>query len=798
MRQILAFSLIGLLFTPLASAAQETESQDAEQSAQSDTVAAAAISISDLANRTGEVAQRLRAAIDLAAPDPDVTEIGNQWPEFSAVQSALRTETDEGLASGVSDGQLQEILRRWEVQHQQLESWEIILGNRIDALNGELSVIREARESWTLTRSSAVQDNLPASLVAQVDSVLAAVELVTSSLRSRLDHVLEIEGNVTFENIEVVSSQERLGKFQSAVLADRLSRLDKPLWRLFDDDSTEQRRVGKARLVEAAEISARYLSEFPGFVAVHIGLLLFLIIAFRLLGRQIARLADDDLSLTAPAQILSVPWLPAALVSLIATDVIYPLSPDGLIAFATIVSIPITIVLIRRQLPNTLHHMLFGLGALVLFFAIIRSTAPPGSLFDRLGMFAVALVSVLSATWFLRPGGSTDVLELSRLGRLVISASRTGLFILAVSIIADTLGYVELAHHGTKASMIAIYFGLYFYVGALIVGGAATSFLRTGFPQRSRTIAKHTTVIQKRITSLIFLGGGVYWLYVVFETLGLSDPLFQALTDLVGRQFGLGDIEISLLDILAFVITLWISLKGAQIFRAILDEDVLGRMELPRGLPIAVSGLTFYFLVALGFAFALSAAGVPLDRLALLTGALGIGIGFGLQDMVRNFISGLILMIERPVKVGDTIEFGQQAGVIVKIGIRSSVVRVWEGADVIVPNSHLVTNEVKNWTMNDSSRRIDVNLTVAYDSDPEKVTEILLAVAKNYEGIAADPPPAVVFAGFGDRGMEFSLRTWVHDPDGWLGKRTELSVEVQKRLTDAGIEFPVALVPGPE
>ena len=265
----------------------------------------------------------------------------------------------------------------------------------------------------------------------------------------------------------------------------------------------------------------------------------------------------------------------------------------------------------------------------------------------------------------------------------------------------------------------------------------------------------------------------------------------------MGRKFLLRTTRLWI-DFLAFFITLWISLKGAQIIRAILDEDILGRMNLARGLPIAISGLTFYFLVALGFVFALSAAGVPLDRLALMTGALGIGIGFGLQDLVRNFISGLILMIERPVKVGDIIEFGTQAGTIQKIGLRSSIVRVWEGADVIVPNGDLVTNVVKNWTMTDDSRRIDVNLTVDYDSDSQAVSGILLDIGNGYDKVAKDPAPAVVITGFNDRGLGFSLRCWVHDPTGWVDKRTELSALAHKRLTAAGVKFPTAPIPARE
>ncbi len=270
-------------------------------------------------------------------------------------------------------------------------------------------------------------------------------------------------------------------------------------------------------------------------------------------------------------------------------------------------------------------------------------------------MFVVTTVSLVSAAWFLRPGEATDVLELSRIGRLVISSCRVGLIVLVVSVLADVFGYVALAHHGTRVSMAAIYFGLYFYVGALILAGAGVAFVTTRLARASRTIQAHTPLIQDRLSRLVFLGAGLYWLYMVLTNLGVTELLVRTVFDFLRRPFGFGEIEVSVIEVIAFFFTLWISVTLARIIRAILDEDILGRMDLPRGLPVAISGLSFYFLVWLGLLFALGAAGVSLERLMLITGALSIGVGFGLQDMVRNFISGLTLMIERPVKIGDSI-----------------------------------------------------------------------------------------------------------------------------------------------
>jgi len=517
-----------------------------------------------------------------------------------------------------------------------------------------------------------------------------------------------------------------------------------------------------------------------------------LVFLFRPLGLRLSRLADKDESLQLQANVFAKPWLPAMLIVLIATDAIYPGAPESLVQIAIGLSVPVTIYLMLQVLSRSLHRMVYGLGALVLLFVAVRMVVPTGTTIERFAMLLVAVLALGSAAWFLRPGGATDALELSGLGRRLVSVSRVGLIILATSLIADTMGYVALAHHATTSSMNAIYYGLYFYVGSLILAGGATAFIWSRIPQSSRTVAVHSTFIQQRLTKLIFFGASIYWLFKVLDDFGVGDPLAEAVSDLLDQPLGIGDLEISAINILAFFVTLWISLKLAQIIRALLEEDILGRMELRRGLPNAVSALTFYFLVGLGFIFALSAAGLPLDRLALITGALGIGIGFGFQDIVRNFISGLILMIERPIRVGDIIEFGSRSGKITKIGIRASVVMDWEGSELIVPNGDLVASTVRNWTMSDNSRRIQVNMTVAYGSDPAIVTDVLLGVAREHKKIATVPAPAALFIGFGDRGMKFSLRCWVRDREGWLDRRHELSIESHKRLAEAGIEFPIA------
>jgi len=222
----------------------------------------------------------------------------------------------------------------------------------------------------------------------------------------------------------------------------------------------------------------------------------------------------------------------------------------------------------------------------------------------------------------------------------------------------------------------------------------------------------------------------------------------------------------------------------------VLAEDVFPRLNLRPGLPYALSSLVKYAIVSVGFVLALLALGVNLNRVTVLGGALGVGVGFGLQNIVNNFVSGLILLFERPVRVGDGVQIGDVQGEVRRIGIRATTVRAWEGADVIVPNSQLVAERVTNWTPMDYRRRLDIPVNVAYGSAPDKVLQVLTEVAKSHPDVVAMPAPLALFLGFGDSALQFQLRAWTNRLDRHLVVKSELGVAVYAALGEAGFSIP--------
>jgi small-conductance mechanosensitive channel len=190
-----------------------------------------------------------------------------------------------------------------------------------------------------------------------------------------------------------------------------------------------------------------------------------------------------------------------------------------------------------------------------------------------------------------------------------------------------------------------------------------------------------------------------------------------------------------------------------------------------------------------GFSLALLALGFEFTKLTIMVSALGVGIGFGLQSVVNNFVSGLILLFERPVRVGDYIELGGNWAEVKNIGLRATTVQTLEQADVILPNADLVTNPVTNWTLSNRRVRVTVPVGVAYGSDVTLVMETLIACAKASPKVANTPAPQVLFLKFGDNSLDFELRVWVWDAEERLRVKSELHQAIDRSFREAKIEI---------
>jgi potassium efflux system protein len=274
--------------------------------------------------------------------------------------------------------------------------------------------------------------------------------------------------------------------------------------------------------------------------------------------------------------------------------------------------------------------------------------------------------------------------------------------------------------------------------------------------------------------------------------------LGASITDIVStldRFFGIevGQVRVALFDVLAAVGMLIAGLVFTRIVHRWLANTVLPKASLEVGLQNSIATIFGYLGVIAAGLLALGQLGINLQNVALVAGALSVGIGFGLQSVVSNFVSGIILLAERPIRVGDIIVVKGEEGYVRRISVRSTEIETFDRANVIIPNSELVTNIVKNWTHFNTSGRTVVKVGVAFNSNPEKVREILLATADQHPQIMKNPPPRVLLLGFGEKALEFELRCIITNVDFAASVRSDLYFSILQSFRADGIEMPFQL-----
>ena len=362
--------------------------------------------------------------------------------------------------------------------------------------------------------------------------------------------------------------------------------------------------------------------------------------------------------------------------------------------------------------------------------------------------------------------------------------------------IAPFLGFVSLADF--IAEQLARIFVILVLLGILssLVDNFITDSMEHG-KARTESFSKVVGIPINAINQFGVFFNGILrvFLYVcaallIFTPWGLQSTDF--LTSLKNAVFNIqiGDINISPINILGALLVFAVALVLVKSIQRWMERRLLPATNLDTGLKNSIQTSVGYVGFILAAMLAFSFVGLDLSNIALVAGALSVGIGFGLQSIVNNFVSGLILLVERPIKTGDWVVVGEHQGFVQKISVRATKIETFDRATVILPNSELISNRVMNWMHNGSMGRIIVAVGVSYNSDPDKVRDILLRVADESPLIASYPEPSVVFLDFGASSLDFDVRCYVHDVLTSLMAASELRYAIFKAFKEEGIEIP--------
>ncbi len=439
--------------------------------------------------------------------------------------------------------------------------------------------------------------------------------------------------------------------------------------------------------------------------------------------------------------------------------------------------------LVRPQMRPVIG-MLIALTVVFLLVDLVPSTF----LLNRVGQLTLALLGAAACAWAVFKESQLPDVEKDVWYWGAFWIGGTAAFLFAVSALANIIGAVAFASLLATATLASIYNAVTMWILAVVLFSALIIALRTTTARRLLIVRYHSDRIRLVLVTIIKVVAVVTWAGLALNHFDLFSRTKDLIKGIFFAEYQIGDFSLTVSSGVIFGVVIWLSIKLSQFISFVLDEDVLPRLDLPKGVPATISKTSTYLVVTLGCIVAIAAAGIDLSQATLLVGALGVGIGFGLQNAVNNFVSGLILLFGRPINVGDKIQIGEVSGLVKDIGIRATVVQTWQGAEVIVPNATLISENLVNWTLSDDRRRMEIQVGVAYGTPAERVIELLTEVAEAHDEVLDDPGPQTIFTGFGDSSLDFELRAWTHGD--FVAIASDLRVGIDQALASNGIEIP--------
>lgn len=361
---------------------------------------------------------------------------------------------------------------------------------------------------------------------------------------------------------------------------------------------------------------------------------------------------------------------------------------------------------------------------------------------------------------------------------------------------ANILGYVNFANFAVTQILWVTFLMVATFLLLTLMREATARFLlqETGFSKAASEIfgiqpasIKHAAILLEGAGKIVIYAAAAM---MVLAPWGVESDSMAATVRAVFSGFSLGALNFSLGAIGVAIALFVLGYLATRAFQKWLDGAYLPNTQLDSGLRNSIVTSAGYVGIIAACTLPFAYLGFNFEKLAIVAGALSLGIGFGLQSIVSNFVSGLILLWERAIKVGDWVVIGEDQGIVRRINVRSTEIETFDRQMVIVPNSNLISGVVKNWVRGDRLGRIIVAIGVSYDSDPERVREILLECANKLETILKEPKPSVLFMGFGNSSLDFELRCFVADVDTSLGTRSDLRFAILRAFRDEKIEIP--------
>jgi potassium efflux system protein len=758
----------------------------------STSTAPSTISLTEIALRATEVSDFLRDSAGTEVGSAEIESIRQLLPRFSRDIDTQYRQTMLILQgySTLSGLQLQQQL--WEQKQLRAKDWLQVLTIRAKQLDNVLGNLAGLQKTWAKTLEVGRASNAPEAILRQIETTTTTIAAARAPLQQQRSTLLDMQINLARNLVVCGNALQAIARVQQSVVKSTFLQDSPPLW-----NARQWVHTGETLVAYSREFANTIIATFDQYFSVSrliLSALLFAVVftLFLYAHRRYRQWETTDKFRTFASDVFEHPFCASLTLTLLLLTSPISEVPYHSKALLQAISVVPMILLVRSTVDVRTFS---GLRTLGILFAIdtVRQAFSGVKSVDQAILVSESIIAIAAIGLIMTRNGwsgspSIEVHPLwHKLGRLILPVL---LLYFAVSLVAAGTGYMNLARLLAPSVLVVGYLGLALYASVRVASGLIGLFLHMWPLKNLRIVQNCWDLLEKRLYHLLIWVAIFAWILRFLDYVGMLKPSISFVKEILGVKFEHGSIAISVGDALIFPFTVWIAYLLSAFLRFVLKEEVHPRLHVAPGVSYATLGLLHYFIILLGLFVGFGLMGFDLTRVSVLAGALGVGIGFGLQSIVNNLVSGLILFFERPVSAGDKIEVGALLGEVRKIGMRSSTVRTMQGADIIVPNSQLITEKVTNWTHSDQRWRIDLPLGVNYGAEPKKVMRLLEELASAHTDILRDPSPQCLFLGYGDSSINFELRAWTDKFDVWPRVRSDLAAAIYDAVIEAGMTFP--------
>ena len=758
------------------------------------TVTPTPIPFSDIIAQAESATASLKELAATVTNDPTAESVERNLPTLTGKIDAQLEETGRIIQSRPSLEKLRNLETNWRSLTGNLPDWKDNLTNRARKLEDDLKQLNTLEDKWKKTANDLQNTETPPELTTRISEILSSITRTRKQIESEQSRIVALQSKVAEQQNRVNHALGTISQARESLVGQLLVQDSAPIWSgnfwVRTQQSVSQSADGS--LATQFQALKDFISRNPDKIIIQLSIFVLLLGGLIFLRRRAQPWVEKEPELKKSAIIFNLPISTSLILAILTSSWIYTQTPQMLGAiFGAIALIP-TVVILRKIIERPLYPLLYSL---VIFYLIdqARTIIEPLPMFSRLLFLAEMLGGFLFFLWLFLARLSkneTEKIVHGKIFRTIKIAAFIALPVFAVSFLANVFGYVSLARLLGNAVLRSAYAAVVLYAAVRIIDGLIVFALLFRPLNLLEMVRRHRSLIQTRLQKITRFAAFVLWLILTLEFLGVREIIYEDVKDILTARLTLGSISLSAGDVLLFIGLIWAAFLIARFVNFVLNEDVYPRFSLERGIPYAISTMLRYVILLLGFFVAVAAAGFDLTKFTILAGAFGVGIGFGLQNIINNFVSGIILLFERPVKVGDIIKVNDATGVVRRIGIRASLVKNWDDSEIIVPNSKLISESVTNWTFNSLQRGIEIPIGVAYGTDPRIVIEMLeKTVAKN-SLVAENPPPQVLFTEFAADSLNFKVRAWTQHGDQWVKIRSDLAVSINEVLAANKIIIP--------